>query len=64
MSSPEIKAFCRQCHKKHKHPEKVKAFHQEWDARRRPNGRYVGPKSVCMDCHGNHAIIIGEGQFK
>ncbi len=60
----EIKTFCRQCHKGHKHREKVKAFHQEWDARRRPNGRYVGPGSVCMDCHGNHAIVIGEGQFK
>lgn len=60
----EMKAFCRQCHKKHKHPEKVKAFHEKWDARRRPNGRYVERESVCLDCHGNHAITIGEGQFK
>lgn len=60
----EQDAFCMQCHKQHKDPEKVEAFHQEWDARRRPNGRYVEPESVCMDCHGNHAITLAEGQFK
>ncbi len=60
----ELDDFCKQCHKKHKHPEEVEAFHQEWDARRRPNGRYVEPESVCMDCHGDHAIMLAEGQFK
>ena len=60
----EVEAFCRQCHEKHKYPEKVEAFHEEWDGRRRPNGRYVQADSACMDCHGDHAIILAEGQFK
>lgn len=60
----EMEAFCMQCHKKHKYPEKVEAFHAEWDSRRRPNGRLIEPESACMDCRGNHAIILAEGQFK
>ncbi|MHC4177535.1 MAG: hypothetical protein ACYSWU_08515 [Planctomycetota bacterium] len=60
----EQEAFCKQCHEKHKYPEKVEAFHEEWDSRRRPNGRYVAPDSACMDCHGDHAVMLPEGQFK
>ena len=60
----EIVPFCRQCHKEHKDPAKLEAFHKEWDGKRRPNGRCVTEESVCTDCHGVHAIVTGEGNFK
>jgi hypothetical protein len=60
----EIVPFCRQCHKGHKDPAKLEAFHKEWDGKRRPNGRWVMEESVCTDCHGVHAIVTGEGNFK
>ena len=56
--------FCMQCHPKHLHPEKVEAFHKEWDGKRRANGRWVSHESVCMDCHGKHALPSKQGGFK
>jgi len=60
----EIEPFCKQCHPKHKDPEKVDAFLAEWEGKRRENGRWVLRGSVCTDCHGKHAIVTGEGAFK
>jgi hypothetical protein len=60
----EMEPFCKQCHKQHMHPEKVEEFRQQWLDKRRPNGRWVQQESVCTDCHGNHAIVTGEGNFK
>ena len=60
----EIDAFCKQCHPAHKDDKNVAAFHQEWDGKRRPNGRFVRKNSVCTDCHGRHAIVKSEGDFK
>jgi hypothetical protein len=60
----EIEPFCRQCHPKHKDPQKVDAFLAEWEGKRRENGRWVLRGSVCTDCHGQHAIVTGEGAFK
>lgn len=60
----EIAAFCRQCHKKHEKPDAVKAFRAKWLSKRRPNGRVVLEDSVCTDCHGKHAIVGEEGDFK
>ena len=60
----EMKGFCRQCHRRHKKPEKVAAFRKEWEDKRRANGRWVLEDSVCLDCHGRHAIVLAEGTFK
>jgi len=60
----EIDPFCIQCHPKHKKPEAVEEFRKEWLGKRRENGRYVMQDSTCMDCHGKHAIVSEEGQFK
>jgi len=60
----EIVPFCRQCHLAHKDPAKVEAFHKEWDGKRRPNDRCVTAESVCTDCHGLHANVKGQGNFK
>ena len=60
----EIDAFCKQCHEKHKQPEKVEAFLTQWESKRRPNRRWIERESVCTDCHGNHAIVGEEGAFR
>ncbi|NQT40724.1 MAG: cytochrome c3 family protein [Planctomycetes bacterium] len=60
----EIEPFCKQCHLKHKKPEEVAKFRAEWEDKRRPNGRFVLADSVCTDCHGKHAIITEDGNFK
>jgi len=60
----EIGPFCKQCHPKHKEQEKVDAFLEEWEGKRRENGRWVLRGSVCTDCHGKHAIVTEEGAFK
>jgi len=60
----EIEAFCKQCHQEHQYPKKVEAFLEEWNGRRRPNGRWVLDQSVCTDCHGEHAIVSEAGNFK
>ncbi|GAB4134168.1 MAG: hypothetical protein Kow0040_17470 [Thermogutta sp.] len=60
----EIEPFCRQCHLQHKHPDKVEAYRKEHLSERRANGRYVSLDSPCTDCHGKHAITVGEGNFK
>lgn len=60
----EMGPFCKQCHKKHPHGEKYQAFLEKWLDKRRSTGRWVTRESVCLDCHGNHAIAIPEGQFK
>ncbi len=60
----EIEPFCQQCHPKHKHPDKVEAYRKEHLSQRRENGRYVTVDSPCTDCHGKHAILHGEGNFK
>ena len=60
----EMAAFCKQCHKRHEHPEAVRKFRLKWQDKRRPNGRLVQTDSVCTDCHGNHAVVVGEGNFR
>jgi len=60
----EIDDFCKQCHAKHKKSKAYDAFVAKWIDRRRVTGRYVTKDSVCTDCHGRHAIIIGENEFK
>jgi len=60
----EIDDFCRQCHPKHKKPAAVEEFRAEWLSRRRPNGRMILKDSVCTDCHGEHAVVGEEGDFK
>jgi hypothetical protein len=41
----------------HKDQAAVKAFHEKWLHRVRPNGRFITVKSVCTDCHGTHNIV-------
>ena len=41
----------------HKDHTAVKAFHEKWLHRVRPNGRFITMKSVCTDCHGTHNIV-------
>ena len=60
----EIEPFCKQCHPKHEKPEAVKQFRAKWLGKRRKNGRFVMEDSACTDCHGKHAIIVEEGDFK
>jgi len=62
----EIPRFCGQCHAPEDHPKgkKFQEFFAKWEDKRRPNGRWVAEDSVCTDCHGNHAITVGEGTFK
>lgn len=60
----EIDAFCKQCHQQHKYPKKVEAFLAQWESKRRPNGRWIETQSVCTDCHGKHAIVGEEGDFR
>ena len=60
----EINDFCKRCHAKHKKSKAYDAFVAKWLDKRRLTGRYVTTDSVCTDCHGRHAIIIGENEFK
>ena len=60
----EINDFCKRCHAKHKKSKAYDAFVAKWLDKRRVTGRYVTKESVCTDCHGKHAIIIGENEFK
>ena len=60
----EMAAFCKQCHPKHKTGKAYDEFRAEWLDKRRVTGRYVTEDSACTDCHGKHAIIIGENEFK
>lgn len=60
----EIAPFCMQCHTEHENPEAVEAFRRENLSQRRETGRYVTADSPCTDCHGEHAIMTGEGNFK
>jgi len=60
----DIDHFCMQCHEKHEDPAAVEKFRAEWLSKRRPNGRFIMKDSVCTDCHGNHAIVGEEGDFK
>jgi len=53
----EMVAFCKRCHPLHQKGEKYDQFLQEWQGRRRPNGRTVSADSVCTDCHGQHTIL-------
>jgi hypothetical protein len=41
----------------HKDQAAVKAFHEKWLHRVRPNGRFITMESVCTDCHGTHNIV-------
>jgi hypothetical protein len=41
----------------HKDSTAVKAFHEKWLHRVRPNGRFITHKAVCTDCHGTHNIV-------
>jgi len=63
----EMMPFCQQCHPAKDHPQgkEYKAFFAKWQGKRRPNGHWVLKDSVCLDCHGKHAIHQGgEGDFK
>ena len=60
----EMGPFCQQCHPKHKKGKTYDEFLEKWLGKRRSTGRWVREDSVCLDCHGNHAIAIAEGQFK
>jgi len=40
----------------HKDTAVVKAFHNKWLGRTRPNGRAIAIDSVCTDCHGTHNL--------
>lgn len=51
----QVTAFCRQCHQRgHKHPERVKEFHEKWLGETRPSGQQMPEKPICTDCHGVH----------
>lgn len=41
----------------HKNQVAVKAFHEKWLNRVRPNGRFITLNAVCTDCHGTHNIV-------
>jgi hypothetical protein len=41
----------------HKDQAAVKAFHEKWLNRVRPNGRFISLNAVCTDCHGTHNIV-------
>ncbi len=41
----------------HKDQAAVKAFHEKWLNRVRPNGRFITLNAVCTDCHGTHNIV-------
>jgi len=60
----EMGPFCKQCHPKHKKGKVYDEFLAKWLDKRRPTGRWVTKDSACLDCHGNHAVTIPEGQFK
>jgi len=55
----EVEPFCRKCHGKHDHPDKVNAFLAECQGTVRPNGRLILGQAVCTDCHGAHALKGG-----
>jgi hypothetical protein len=60
----EIEPFCKQCHPQHRDPTGVEAYRQKNLGNRRENGRYVRKDSPCTDCHGKHAIVPAEGNFR
>jgi len=60
----EIEPFCKQCHPQHRDPAGVEAYRQKNLGKRRENGRYVRKDSPCTDCHGKHAIVPAEGNFR
>ena len=60
----EIEPFCKQCHPQHRHPAEVETYLQKNLGKRRENGRYVRKDSPCTDCHGKHAIVPPEGNFR
>ncbi len=60
----EMGPFCKQCHPKHTESEAYSEFLDEWLDKRRPTGRWVKEDSPCLDCHGSHAVIIPENEFK
>jgi hypothetical protein len=53
----EVDKFCKTCHGKHEHPDKVAAFQKEWLGKTRPNGRPITEQSICTDCHGKHVVL-------
>jgi len=62
----EIPPFCTGCHEEKEHPkgEKYQKFMKKWSGKYRPNGRVIRDKSICTDCHGNHAVLTpGQQQF-
>ncbi len=60
----EMEPFCKQCHPKHKKSKAYDEFLTKWLDQRRPTGRWVKEDSPCLDCHGSHAVIIPDNQFK
>jgi len=44
----------------HMDQQAVEEFFKKWRGRMRPNGRTVGPDSVCTDCHGTHNLDKAE----
>jgi hypothetical protein len=51
-----IDPYCYQCHHHRHNPAELDRFIEEWQGRRRPNGRAVTQASVCTDCHGEHVM--------
>jgi hypothetical protein len=57
-----IGPFCKACHPTHKSGHQYQVFLNDWQGRRRPNGRLITADSTCTDCHGNHAILRADQQ--
>jgi len=54
----EVDSVCMQCHAKQHEMDlqAVDAFRKKWENKKRENGRFISPESVCTDCHGLHTI--------
>jgi len=59
----EVAPLCGKCHEDpHRgKAREYKAFLDQWRGRDRPNGRVVGERSICTDCHGTHNIAKNRG---
>jgi len=53
----EVARFCRRCHVKHRNPQAVAQFLEQWKGQTRPNGRLILQQAMCTDCHGTHVMV-------
>lgn len=53
----DVPAYCHRCHGEHEHPQKVKAFLEQYQEKEAPSGRVLLANPVCTDCHGQHNRI-------